>query len=415
MIEVAQSSVKAMHICYITHNLPYGAYEAFIIPELKYIMRSGHRVLVIPFLPEKNVTHQDCEFLLKHSVRMPLLNGAILLGALKEVIRSPWAVVKSLVPLRKSRNLAIFMKNLAAAPKALWLAGHLRRTGVPDHIHVHWINASATMAFITAAILNVPWSVTAHRGDIAANNLIAEKVQACSFVRCINQNGASEIQRLTAGGEKICVLHMGVEMAEAADWTAVTKESGRKFSILTPANLVEVKGHYYLIQAIQILRAQGEKVQLDLAGEGMLKKEIQGQIKEAGLEDCIRLLGQLSHAALLSRLVSDQYDCVVLPSIVTERGDMEGTPVALIEAMAAGIPVISTKTGGIPELCREGTAILVQEKDSKALAEALLLLMRDASGGAARIAAAKMLVKEQFYIATIGQELLRLFEKFRKK
>lgn len=400
-----------MNIYFITHNLPFGTYEAFVIPEIKYIIKSGHCVTVVPLRPEGRVVHQDSEVFLEHSIKLPLLNSQIIVGAIREVCMHPLEVAKSVIRIRKSRNLSIFIRNLLVVPKALWLAGYLRDKGIPDHIHVHWINASATMAMITATILKIPWSITAHRGDIAVNNLIDEKVRACSFVRCINENGAKEICRLAEAGNKIHVIHMGVEIPPAHSVLPKrAKEENRRFRILMPANFVEVKGHIYLIQAIQQLRFQGEAVQVDLAGEGPLKKQIQLQVEGMGITDCINFPGQVSHAELLGKLFSGFYDCVALPSIVTNKGDKEGIPVALIEAMAAGVPVVSTKTGGIPELCIEGTALLIPAKDPQALSEALMLVIRDGELRKKMSALGRKQVFEHFNIEKIGLKLSELMD-----
>jgi len=402
-----------MNICFITHNLPFGTYEAFIIPEIKYMINSGHNVLVVPFRPEGEVVHQDSEFLVEHSIKLPLLNSRIIVGAIREAFENPIAVAKSLLSIRKSRNPAIFIKNLAVIPKALWLARYFRQTGVPDHIHVHWINASATMVLITAAILKIPWSITAHRGDIAVNNLISEKVKSSSFVRCINENGANEIRRLAQEWGKIHVIHMGVELPNENKIQPKKVNNGNEnFRILVPANFIEVKGHSYLVQAIQLLRSQGVAVQVDLAGKGELKEQIQAQVIETGLTDCIEFLGQISHSVLLENLFSGLYDCVVLPSIVTKKGDKEGIPVSLIEAMGAGVPVVSTVTGGIPELCVAGTALLVPPKDSQALSEALSILIHDAGIRTSMIALGKNRVKEHFNIEIIGLKLMEKIERY---
>ena len=399
-----------MKICYITHNLPFGTYEAFVIPEIMYIMKAGHHVTVVPLRPESEVVHQDSKALLDFSLKQPLCNGAIIVAALQEIGRNPVEVAKLIMEIGKSRNLWIFIKNLAVVPKALWLTRYLREIGIPDHIHVHWINASATMAMITATMLKIPWSITAHRGDIAVNNLIREKINSCSFVRCINEKGAKEIQNLIGRTDKINILHMGVEIPdEDAIAPRKSRDEGRIFKILMPANFVEVKGHIYLIQAIQLLQNHGEKVRLDLAGKGELKPQMQQQVSQMGLTECINFLGEISHSLLLEKLFSGQWDCVILPSIVTDRGVMEGIPVSLIEAMAAGVPVISTLTGGIPELCVDGTSILVPDKNPIALFEALLSLMHDESKKASMIRLGKIQVKEHFNIESIGQKLLKKF------
>ena len=214
-MEVRNNGTEKMKICYITHNLPFGTYEAFVIPEIMYIMKAGHQVTVVPLRPESELVHQDSEALLDFSLKQPLCNGAIIVAALQEFGRNPVEIAKLIMQIGKSRNLWIFIKNLAVVPKALWLTRYLRKTGIPDHIHVHWINASATMAMITASMLKIPWSITAHRADIAVNNLIREKINSCSFVRCINENGARSIRKLVGKTKKVHVLHMGVAIPPA--------------------------------------------------------------------------------------------------------------------------------------------------------------------------------------------------------
>ena len=399
-----------MKICYITHNLPFGTYEAFVIPEIKYIMKAGHQVTVVPLRPESEIVHQDSNALLEFSLKQPLCNDEIIIAAMQEIGRNPVEVAKLIMRIGKSRNFWIFIKNLAVVPKALWLTRYLRKTGIPDHIHVHWINASATMAMVTASMLKIPWSITAHRGDIAVNNLIREKVNSCSFVRCINENGAKEIQNLIGRNDKIYVLHMGVEIPDEVDFAPrKSLDKDAIFKILMPANFVEVKGHVYLIQAIQLLQKQGEKVQLDLAGKGELELQIQQTVCQMGLSECVHFLGEVSHSILLEKLFSGEWNCVTLPSIVTDHGVKEGIPVSLIEAMAAGVPIVSTLTGGIPELCIEGTSLLVPDKNSKALCEAILSLMHDENKVISMIQLGKIQVKEHFNIGSIGSQLLERF------
>ena len=399
-----------MKICFVTHNLPFGTYEAFVIPEIMYILKAGHQVTVVPLRPEGDVVHQDSNALLDFSLKQPLCSGAIIVAALQEIGRNPVEIAKLLIIIGKSRNLWTFIKNFAVVPKALWLTRYLRKTGIPDHIHVHWINASATMAMITASILKIPWSITAHRGDIAVNNLIREKIKSCSFVRCINENGAKEIRSLVGETKKILILHMGVEIPDKVIFAHnKSRDEDRIFRILMPANFIEVKGHIYLIQAIQLLQKQGEKVHLDLAGKGDMKCQIHQHVNQMGLTNCVNFLGEISHSLLLEKLFSGEWDCVTLPSIVTSKGEKEGIPVSLIEAMAAGVPVVSTSTGGIPELCTSGTALLVSEKDPQALSEALLLLMRNPDKRESLVQRGKAQVNENFNINTIGPKLLESF------
>ena len=399
-----------MKLCIITHNLPFGTYEAFVIPEIKFFIDAGHQITIIPLRPEGAVVHEDSKELLPYSIKLPLWNAEIMETAIREAIKNPRAVKKAFAIVAKSRNISVFIKNLAVIPKSLWLVNYLQRTGIPDHIHSHWINASATMGMIAAGVLNVPWSITAHRKDIMVNNLIIEKVKACAFVRCINENGAKEIRHLVGPEKKIQVIHMGVNIPKRQPQSIFPRNDKAFFKIVMPANFVEVKGHTYLIQAVRILCDQRIPIRLELAGQGYLKKNIQGQVIKLGLSGCVTFLGEVSHSTLLEKLLYGFYDCVVLPSIITPNGDKEGIPVSLIEAMAAGVPVVSTNTGGIPELCAKGTAILVEPGDAAALAEAIKRLVDDCEGKERMIDLARMRVAEHFNIRSIGPRLLENFK-----
>jgi glycosyltransferase involved in cell wall biosynthesis len=403
---------RKMNLCFITRSLPFGKFEAFLIPEVLYFLRAGHSVSVVPLRAEGEVVHQDARSLMDCTLDIPLVNSAILAAFFIECARNPLVVAKLLICICRSRTLKIFMQNMAVFPKALWLARYFRSTVIPDHIHAYWISTAATMAMIAATVLKVPWSVTAHRGDIAMNNLIAAKAADCCFVRCINENGAAEVHQLSGALDKVRVLHLGIDIPEMNSGVDERKKPEDMFKILTPANFVEVKGHLYLLQAIRLLIDEGETLHLDLAGDGELSGRIQQYIAKFGLSDHVSLLGEISHSTLLHQLFSGHWDCVALPSIVTADGAKEGIPVSLMESMAAGIPVVATATGGIPELCGEGAALLVQEKNPAALAAALKRVKHDPETRDRMIEVAKTRVHESYNIKKVGPVLAKMMAEY---
>jgi len=281
------------------------------------------------------------------------------------------------------------LKNCAVVPKALWLAGQARHLGV-NHIHAQWAATSATCAMIASIVADLPWTMTAHRWDIREDNLIGEKMRRARGVRAISRMGAEALSTVCPSRASIVrVGRVGVKVPAVA---APMRADRKELVLLTTANLVEVKGHSYLLEALALVRRRGFDVRVEFAGDGQLRKPLAEHSQRLGLGNVVTFLGVVPHEALLSDLVSGRWDAVVLPSIRTEDGEEEGIPVALMEAMAAGVPIIATRTGAIGELVDEGAGILVPEREPHAIQEAIASLYdlgvaaRIASAGRARIA-----------------------------
>jgi glycosyltransferase involved in cell wall biosynthesis len=266
------------------------------------------------------------------------------------------------------------------------------------------------MALVAGEISGIPWSFTAHRWDIAENNLLEIKAAKACFVRAISEKGAQAISSyLAPPARKLHVLHVGIDVSGSAEPPRRERDETR-MAVVTMADFVEVKGHRHLLEALQILKDRGPLVQLELAGDGPLRAELERQVEETGLSDWVTLLGTVPHASLLSDLKAHRWDAVVLPSIVTEKAE-EGIPVSLIEAMGAGIPVLSTRTGAIPELLREGAGLLVEAGDPVGLADALEELARK-PGLRERLAEeGRRRVLNDFDILIVASALAQCFEK----
>lgn len=366
-----------MKIAYITVKIPYGKGETFIIPEIKEILRQGHKVLILPFRPDKDIFHRDAVELKEYTYKDRLVSAKILRIFIIELLRHPRRGLYTIINmLRKSRNLKILLKNITTIPKGFYAAYIFRREAV-DYIHAHWASTPSSVAYIASSLSGIPWSFTAHRWDIDENNMLREKVTTASFVRSISKEGQDEIMALTGDSlqRKIFVVHMGVNLP-ATDVMPELSNGG--FIVFCPANLLPKKGHKYLIEACRIVLDTGLKVKCLMAGDGLLESELKNLTTSLQLEDNVTFLGRLSLDDLTAMYANGDVDLVVLPSITTEKGEKEGIPVALMEAMAYRIPVISTDTGGIPELV-EGAGIIVPQKDSEALAQAIITMMTDRS------------------------------------
>ena len=246
-------------------------------------------------------------------------------------------------------------KNLAVYAKGLWLGG-VARTWNADHIHAYWISTPATIAMVASIVSETPWSCTAHRADIDLDNLLAEKIKRAGFVRFISKSGWRMAAALGApcDSRNAAVLHLGVDLPSIDE---IPASPGLAGTLLCPANLYPVKGHRYLIEAMSLLRQRQVDCKLLLAGDGGLRQELQAQVRALGLGDAVEFLGQRSHTEILAMYREGRVGAVVLPSVDLGHNLHEGIPVALIEAMSYSIPVIGTRTGGIPELLAGGRGV----------------------------------------------------------
>ena len=402
-----------IRIAYITAQAPWGRGETFIIDEMLALKEAGVELLIIPRNPTREVFHQEARVFLENAVWLPLINPKIIGFFLISPLAKPrlWKIMGAI--FRHSRTWRILAKNLAVVPKGVYVAYFLKKKRV-EHIHAHWGSTTATMAYITSQLTGIPWSFTLHRWDIKENNMLRKKVASAKFVRCISEHGKNELLRMIGKNykEKIKVIHIGVEVPKKIPGYKGKKSNLRKFTAATPANLLEVKGHKYLIEACSILINRGVRnFQCIFYGEGPMRAKLEALIKGKGLDDYIKMLGAISREKLIMKYKNREIDVVILLSIITKSGEHEGIPVALMEAMAYGIPVISTNTGGIPELIGDGSGIMVEEKNTMEIADAIEKLMFDKNLYRMLSFRGREKVLKEFNIKKNVRNLLSLFEK----
>jgi colanic acid/amylovoran biosynthesis glycosyltransferase len=387
-----------MKILYITGSMPYGTGEAFLIAEVRELIRLGHEVVIIPRSPGRRAVHgRD---LLTFTRREGLLSWRVIAIALRQCLAAPAKAAAAVRPIWRSGRWNVMLKNLAVIPKAFWLAEFARRIGA-DHIHCHWAGTTATMALVASRLTNIPWSLTAHRSDIVGNNLLETKARSAAFVRFISEDGRAMARALgMTCGATVRTLHMGVAIPVSANG----KRPGSHV-VLCPADLLPIKGHEYLIQAWARLRTRGFRGELWLAGEGPLARRLQRLVRSLNIGDSVKFLGRLEHEALLQFYAAGLVSVVALPSIDLGDGSHEGIPVALMEAMSFGIPVIATNTGGIPELVIEGTGLLVPPADPSALADAIETALGDEARWEQLGRCGRSRVIDAFGVARIAAEL----------
>jgi len=396
-------------IAYITTQLPWGHKEHFVILEEMLALKDLEvELLVIPRNPSKKIFHKEAKYLLNNSMHLPIVNIITLFVFLYHLFMNPkiWEIIIFL--FRYSRNVYVLIKNLVVLPKAVYLSDIIKREKV-KHIHAHWGSTTATMACVISKLSGIPWSFTLHRWDIRENNMLKEKAESAKFVRCISDNGKCELLKIVGVRfqNKIRIIHTGVKIPTEI---IKSKKDKKIIKIIMPANFIEVKGHRYLIEACSMLVLQNiDNFRCIFYGKGPGKKKLKEIIMKKKLNNYIKVLNFLPHNELIEMYKNSEVDMVVLPSISNLKGEHEGIPVALMEAMSYSIPVISTNTGGIPELISKNIGIMVNEKDPIQLADAIKKLLKDEK---LRMKIGKDGYKKVYKEYNIKKNTMRLFSLF---
>jgi colanic acid/amylovoran biosynthesis glycosyltransferase len=188
----------------------------------------------------------------------------------------------------------------------------------------------------------------------------------------VSERWKKELLALGCSESKIRVHRMGVEL----DRVKMSERTGENetVNVLSVARLVEKKGLYYGIRAVSEALKKHPRLRYRIIGDGPLREKLDELIDELGIAGKVEMLGWKSQEEVFAMLVNS--DIFIAPSVTDEKGDQEGIPVTLMEAMAHGLPVLSTRHSGIPELVEDGVhGFLVQERDIDALAEKLNYLV----------------------------------------
>jgi colanic acid/amylovoran biosynthesis glycosyltransferase len=394
----------------VTSAFPMGRGEPFLIPEVRQLRRLGHNVLLVPVMPTGGVFHEEARDLVELSRVESVLALSVLGRAFQSTLHRPRMALRAVRPIVfAGRPLKILLKNAAVLPKSLWLARVIEEFGA-DHVHAFWSSTPATVAMVAARMAQIPWSFTAHRWDIDENNLMALKAASACFVRAIDARGAAQVREQTSDRATPTVIHLGVDVTTRHAATETRSEEDQPLRLVTAANFVEKKGHRYLIEALSSLERRGISILADWFGDGPAKPSIARELTGRGLDDVVSLHRSLSHDELMHYMRDGRWDLGVLPSVNTASGETEGIPMFLVESMAAGMAVIGTEVGGIPELLADGAGLVIPERDPQALADAIELLARDrrllaefAKTGAARVA-------DRFAVEVTVSQILSRFE-----
>jgi glycosyltransferase involved in cell wall biosynthesis len=278
------------------------------------------------------------------------------------------------------------------------IAAEIEARGVTAHLHGHFCHGVANIAWFASRLTGIPFSFTAHakdiyQGELNPGDLLERKLAAARFVATCTEANARVLKGRCSDANIVHTIYHGLDV----DYFSPEAASPEPLPlILSVGRFVEKKGFAYLVEACARLRDRGLAFKCVIVGErGAAYEPLRRLVAERALEGTLEL-----HEAVTQEELREIYRraCVfALPCQVMDDGDRDGIPNVLAEAMAMGVPVVSTRISGIPELIDHGVnGLLVESRDPDALANALERVLTDAALRARLAEAGRLRICERF-------------------
>lgn len=362
-----------MTIAFILGEYP-SVTESFIKNEIMELRKSGIPIIIVAIKKGAGANHEK-QVIYDQSMLAP----AKLLAHVYHLFSSI-AYFKTLARLLFSGKQSLTQKARALEnfSKGSYFLYRLRKANC-THLHAHFLSQPASVAMAMSDISGLKFSCSAHAHDIytTPTSTLKEKLRMCLFTVTCTRFNKTFLSNLLADHTKLHHIYHGIDLVK---WPQ--KKFNVRLSPLTPlqilsvGRLVEKKGTIYLLKAIATIKQSGFPIKCNIIGDGPLFGTLNQFIMEHHLQNEVSLIGALS-----TELVAPFYekvDLFVLPCIEVSSGDKDGLPNVLLEALATGIPVITTSVSAIPELIEhEKTGLLVPQKDDKSIVEAINRLRTD--------------------------------------
>ena len=274
------------------------------------------------------------------------------------------------------------------------------------HLHVHFGGSVATVAMVAAEAWGLDYSLAIHGPEEFYEVdycYLPSKIARAKFIFCISDFCRSQLMKYCdpAHWDKMHVVRLGVDNEE---FKPVSRVGNRPLQIVCTGRLVPAKGQHVLLRAFTRLHAKGHDIHLTFVGDGPDSPSLKREASENGVAGRVTFRGALNHDEAREQLAGA--DIFALASFA------EGIPVALMEAMAMGLPCVSTCITGIPELIRDQVdGLLVPASSIECLESAIESLLLDAGLRARLGAAARARVMERYSLADNLKVLASTFEK----
>lgn len=398
-------------VVYLVSRFPVTS-ETFIVREIEALDRSGKFHLEIRSLfpsPDEPV-HDVARRWSRNLVRPTAWDAAT--GFAWAVLVRPVAIVAVLATVTSGylKRPALLVRALITVLLACAHARDLARQG-PCHVHAHYATYPALAAWVCRRLAGTSYSFTVHAHDLYVDtSMLDRKIADARYVVTVSRYNRALLEQHNRQGTPVRVVHAGIDVsAYRFRPRGVPAEGGVR--ALTVASLQQYKGHAVLLEALAMGGPEVDRITLDLIGDGVLRGDLEAHVDRLGLGGRVRFLGSRSEEAVRAAL--DAADLFVLPSIVADDGQMEGLPVALMEALACGVPSVSTRLSGIPEIVVDGvTGLLATPGDAASMNATLTAMVRRGTGAVEFAEAGRALVTREFDLRESTAALTRLLDEF---
>jgi glycosyltransferase involved in cell wall biosynthesis/2-polyprenyl-3-methyl-5-hydroxy-6-metoxy-1,4-benzoquinol methylase len=302
---------------------------------------------------------------------------------------TPWGYAQSLrsgVQLRKS---LVGLSPIVFASAARACRTIVEREAI-DVVHAHWIVPNGPIAAFALRGAPVPLALTVHGSDVmlaarsrVLRSPVSRSLRRASVVSAVSRFMLGEVERLGADPRTLELIPLGMDLdAFRPDPDARARIRARlgvapdEILVLGIGRLIAWKGFDYLVEAISRVRKQAPNVRLVVAGDGDERSTLSDLVHRLELDDHVTFVGAVGREDVPSYYAAA--DLVAVPSIRHEAGFVEGLGYVALETLASGTPLVASAVGGLEESVTHGeTGLLVRERDSEALADAILTLAGD--------------------------------------
>ncbi len=290
------------------------------------------------------------------------------------------------------------------------IAAHLLKQPV-DALHAHFASSATRVAGFVTRLTGIPHSFTAHAKDIYHQEVdpasLRRKIGQARFVVTVSQFNHAYLRTIQGDGPgDLRCLYNGVDLRHFKPNPRATRDPGL---ILSVGRLVEKKGFVSLIHACALLASRGLDFRCEIIGAGEQQALLARLIDELGLAGRVSLAGPRPQDAVLAAY--QRASLFALPCIVARDGNRDGLPTVMLEAMATGLPVVTTTVTGNPEIVDHGiSGLLVEPEETAALADALARLLQDQALRQQMGQAARRKVEQLFDVRRNVAQLRRWFD-----